>query len=941
MQWSSFSFKAEVYFQLNSCFHLIPMTKPSVHLLILSLILIVGCKSSMQTASSKRFRPGEGSEENLSARKKWELERLADPRTGRIPRGIRQKELAFAATIPGHGAQARLNSQMVPWELRGPTNLGGRTRAFAMDVTNENVLFAGGVSGGLWRSTDAGLTWNRVTDLNGYQGVIAIAQDKRPGHTDTWYYLTGEAYGTSASGGGAFYLGNGVYKSTDGGLTWNSLPSTVSGTPQSFDNVWDVAWNMVTDVSNPAEEEVYVATYDAIYRSVNGGTSWSRVRGYGGTTAASAYFTDVAVSPSGVVYATLSSDGATNQKGIWRSNDGITWTNITPSNFPSVYDRLVIEIDPNNENRVYFFGPTPGFGRVSTDFLGDTLYNSLWRLEYDTAGSVWTDLSQNMPGNIGVFNGLNTQGGYDVVVKVKPGDPNTVFIGGTNIYRSTSAFADSLNTTVMGGYAIGAALPFVGEYPGHHPDQHVLAFLPSNPDVMYSAHDGGVSRTEDNMAANVVWGDRSSGYVTSQFYTVTMDMNSTSDVLLGGLQDNGTWYTNSTDPAVPWYPSFDGDGSYSAIANNGANYYFSKQQGRIYKTTIDAQGAVTAYRRMDPIGASNYRFIAPFLLDPNDNNIMYLCAGESIWRNDDLSAIALTGQFDTISTNWVQFPDTLVTVDEVITALAISTVPAHRLYYGTNKRNVYRVDSVNTGLPPRVLISNNQFPFGYVSCIAVNPQNADELLVVFSNYNVYSLFHTDNAGASWNRVAGNLEVNSTGSGSGPSLRWASILPLQNGDKVYLVGASTGLYATATLNGLSTVWYQQGYSSIGTSVVDMVVSRPADGRVAVGTHGNGMFGTTVTSTGDITGLDENGPFATLKVFPNPASREITVSLGNGFSQGQVRCSVMDELGRLVDQFNSVPTAGFALNYSTQKLASGTYYFLVEQGERRGMVSFLRR
>ena len=70
-----------------------------------------------------------------------------------------------------------------------------------------------------------------------------------------------------------------------------------------------------------------------------------------------------------------------------------------------------------NENIVYFFGPTPGSGKVSTDFLGDTLYNSLWKYEYVSgtgagAGGVWTDLSQNLPGNIGVFNGMNTQGGY-------------------------------------------------------------------------------------------------------------------------------------------------------------------------------------------------------------------------------------------------------------------------------------------------------------------------------------------------------------------------------------------------------------------------------------------------------------------------------------------------------------------------------------------------
>ena len=909
--------------------------------LLLFIVFAMACQSTRTAMRNSSVKGGEGAEENPGARKKWELERLADPRTGRIPFLMREKELAFSATLPGNSANARLSSGMVAWQQRGPFNLGGRTRAMALDVTNENIIFAGGVSGGLWRSIDGGDSWNRVSSLTGYQGLNAIVQDTRPGHTDTWYYLTGEGYGTSASGGGAFYLGNGLYKSTDGGLSWNSLASTTSGTPQSFDNVWDLTWNIAVDPSNTTQEEVYVAAYDAIFRSVNGGSSWSLVKGGAGGSSLQAYFTDVAVSPTGVVYATISSDGAASQKGIWRSADGLSWTNITPATFPAVYDRLVIGIDPNDENRVYFFGPTPGYGRVSTDYQGDTLYNSLWRLDYDSSGGVWTDLSQNMPGNIGPFNGLNTQGGYDVVVKVKPGDPGTVFIGGTNIFRSTSAFTDSLNTTVMGGYEIGAALPFVGEYPGHHPDQHAICFLPSNPDVMYSASDGGVSRTDNNMADTVVWVDKSNGYLTTQFYTVTVDMNSNSDVLMGGLQDNGTYYTNSVNPTDPWTHAFDGDGSYSAIGN-GSDYYFSKQLGKIYKTTVNPIGNVTAYRRIDPIGAVDYRFIAPFVLDPNDNNIMYLCAGESIWRNDDLSAIPLTGQFDSISTMWVQFPDTLTITDEVITALAISTTPAHRLYYGTNKKSVFRVDNAHAGFPARTNITFNQFPAnGYVSCIAVNPQDADEIMVVFSNYNVYSLFHSANGGSSWTRVAGNLEATASGSGNGPSLRWASILPLSGGSKAYLVGSSTGLYATTILNGSSTIWIQQGAGSIGTSVVDMVVSRPSDGFVAVGTHGNGMFSTTITDVNDITALEESELTSSIKVYPNPAGKEINLTVSSGSLEGAVRLNILDEQGRLLQSSDVFLSADHAFSLPLAGFYPGTYLLVLQKDNLTFTKPFIKR
>jgi hypothetical protein len=917
------------------------------YLIIVASLMIASCHSTKIAERENKEKRMEGAEEDLRLREEWDRERLADPRTGEIPKMMREKELSFVSTIPGNEINARSAMSQINYDFRGPFNLGGRTRAFAIDVTNENVLLAGSASGGLWRSTDAGATWTRVTTLGSYQGVNAIAQDKRPGHTNTWYYLTGEAYGTSASGGSAFYLGNGMYKSIDGGLTWNSLTSTSSGTPQTFDNIWDVTWTVATDNGNLSQDVLYAAVYDGIYRSVNGGTSWSLVKGGGGAGSLQAYFTDVAVSPTSVVYATISSDGAVAQKGIWRSAGGTSWTNITPSNFPVNYDRIVAGIDPNNENIVYFFGPTPGYGKVSTDFLGDTLYNSLWKYEYVSgtgagAGGVWTDLSQNLPGNIGVFNGMNTQGGYDVVVKVMPGNSNAVFLGGTNIYRSTTAFSDSLHNDVIGGYEPGAALPFVNEYEGHHPDQHVMEFIPSNPSKMYSANDGGIARTDDCLASNVVWNDLNNGYITSQFYTVTMDMNATDDVLMGGLQDNGTYRTTNAISTDPWTHPFDGDGSYCAIGN-GTEYYFSKQQGRIYKTHLDAQGNVTDYRRMDPIGASNYRFIAPFVLDPNNNDLMYLCAGESIWRNDDLSAIQLTNQFDTISTNWVQFPDTLAITDEVITALAISKIPANRLYYGTNKRNIYRIDNANVGVPTRQTITSTLFTAtGYVSSIAVNPANADDIMVVFSNYNIYSLFHSIDGGLNWTKVGGNLEATTGGTGNGPSLRWASILPLANGDKIYFVGGSTGLYATATLNGLSTVWIQQGVNTIGKSIVDMMAVRPSDGLIAVATHGNGMYSARITSVNDITSLDDYSKMD-FQIYPNPASKFINVKLPAADIAGLVsRYEIVNEIGQsIVNVDNSRLNQEFTIDVSEYK--SGVYYLklISNQGSILSTKSFVVR
>jgi hypothetical protein len=894
--------------------------------IVLILVLLFSSCIEKQTIPAKVRTGGEGMEDSPITRRAWERSRLSDPVTGRIPLFIRDKELAFAATLPNDAAAT--NSKMTAsWDFRGPWNVGGRTRAFAIDVDDENILLAGGVSAGMWRSTDGGDNWTRVSPVSGYPGVNAIAQDTRPGQTDTWYYLSGEAYGTSASGGAAFYLGNGMYKSTNNGITWTSLASTVSATPQVFDNVWDVTWNVVTDPGNLSQDVVYAACYDAVYRSVNGGTSWNLVRGAAGSSATRCYFTDVAVTPTSVVYATLSSDGT--GKGIWRSPDGITYTDILPPNFPTVYDRQVIAIDPNNESTVYFFGPTPGFGKMSTDFQGDTLWNSLWRYEYISgngsgSGGSWTDLSQNLPGNIGVFNGMNTQGGYDVVLKIKPGDPNVMFLGGTNLYRSTNAFADSLNTTIIGGYAIGASLPFVDIYPNHHPDQHVLFFLPSDPDVLFSAHDGGVSKTMDNMAPGVIWESKNDGYITSQFYTIGLDKSNVNDIIIGGLQDNGTFYTNSSNSLDPWYWSFDGDGSYLSIADGGNTYYMSKQQGRMLKATLNASGAITAYRRFDPIGGMNYRFINPYVVDPNDNNIMYLAAGRHVWRNDALNSIALTNQYDSISTGWFRFTDSITVANEYITAIAASKTPANRVYYGTDRKKLFRVDNANTGSPSAVNITYSLFPNNaYTSCIAINPNNADEVIVVFSNYSLYSIFHSTDGGTNWNRVAGNLEQLSTGGGNGPSCRWVSILPVSDGT-VYLVGTSTGLYATDTLIHNGTVWVQQGATTIGAAVVDMMDTREADGKVVVATHGNGVYSANITSVNDIVSVkDLSSVNINFDLFPNPVKDHLTIRLPENLAKQIQTISIHNELGQQIRKVKL--SAGLKSHeVSVSDLPKGIYY-----------------
>ena len=129
---------------------------------------------------------GIGSESNPNNLRNWSFSRLLNPE-GKIPDNIRAKELKFAQTIPKN---TRLQTN---WIARGPYNVGGRTRAMAIDVTDENTIMAGGVSGGVWRSEDKGDSWTKLTSPEMLHNVTCLRQDTREGHTATWYYGSGEA----------------------------------------------------------------------------------------------------------------------------------------------------------------------------------------------------------------------------------------------------------------------------------------------------------------------------------------------------------------------------------------------------------------------------------------------------------------------------------------------------------------------------------------------------------------------------------------------------------------------------------------------------------------------------------------------------------------------------------------------------------------------------
>ncbi len=866
----------------------------SVLIVTIFAMLIILSSVFKNDKSTEKFE-SDGMEEDIAGRVEWMNKMLADPSTGKIPDNFRINELVYSRTLPfiNNAMSKSYGSQYI---MRGPWNVGGRTRAVVIDKTNENILLAASTMGGFWRSINAGVSWSNCIDSAQTSNITCLAQDTRTGKTNTWYAGTGELYGASIPG--AFFSGNGVYKSTDQGITWKQLSATTT-TPGGIYNSWSVVHNVAINPAIDSLDVIFVATYNWIWRSNDGGKTFSPKKGGGGSL-----WSDVAVTPTGIVYATLST--GTSSAGIWRSSDnGNTWTNISPSFFVSTTQRIVIGISPSDEKQIYFAAYSPGSGKKSLNFEKTEEWNSLWKYNYVSgngsgAGGVWIDRSANIPTLGGDFGDFISQQGYCLSVKVKPDDPNVVFLGGANLYRSTDGFATTTKTTWVGGYDVNTARPDYKVYPNHHPDNHGVIFYPSNPAKMISVHDGGISITTNNLAPTIAWTELNHGYLCTQFYSVAMDHTSTNDVIIGGLQDNGTYYTNNQNLYSSWTQPFSSDGSFCFVAPNATEAYMSTQQGRVFRVILDANGNKTQSARIDPNGLNknNYQFINPFTPDANNWKKLYIPNGDRIWRNDDVSQIPLHTQLDStaVLTNWNELINTkLADSTEGITAMLSSKNQSDILFYATEKGKLFRLRNASSNSSVPQNISGTNFPANaYINCIVQHPTDTSKLFVVFTNYGVLSVFYSVNSGAAWTAVSGNLEQNIDGTGNGPSCRWMTIANV--GDSlIYFVGTSTGLYATKTLNGMQTKWTNQSSDIIGNNIVMMMDFRAIDGMFVVATYGAGIFSNKIQSIHEA--VDEKSKLNDqIKIYPNPVKDYLKIDFTQKYFQ--TTYDVMDLNGKLL-------------------------------------------
>lgn len=648
--------------------------------------------------------------------------------------------------------------------------------------------------------------WHRINDFFPTLSVTKIAYD--PNDTQVFYFCTGEGWYNADA-----ITGAGVFKSTDGGDTWNQLPSTANS---FFDYCQDI-------VVHPLTGDIYVATRTGgLQRSTDGGATFEKVLGIGAGAMRNSVC-DIELTADGGIFATI---GIFETDGIYFSTTGdLNSFEKQTNGFPTTnIFRIELATAPSNANVAYAVPCS------ATDYKIKGIWKTIDK------GATWFEI--NRPEDNYEF--AAKQAWYDLSMAVDPNNENVVAMGGLNLWRTRDGGENWQQIT--SGKLDSNLIRYV------HVDQHEVVF--QNSDVVYFGNDGGIWKCDDFTSENPFIYDRNYGYNVTQFYSVSINPFSGNPQLMGGTQDNGTPF--SYDDGIAEFKSVSGgDGAYTAFNYEQPEiFYTASQERRMFRLTnggFEMPDTITNPNTTD----ANVLFINPFELDASDPDVLYQATNIGIWRLKPAS---------TADTNaWLKAG----TIGGVLTAIETTPALPGTVFIGRNSSagNIFRLDNAYTsGIAdaPVDIDPNNNLPdiaiFGvtiYCSSIYADENDADHVIVTYSNYGVESIWESTNALSGtplWVNIEGDL----------PDIPVYSSVIHPSHPNICYIATELGVFYTNNLNGDLTQWIP--CTSFPVVRTDMLKLRTSDNTLVAGTHGRGIWQAKLDNNGllnDILWL-ERGP-----------------------------------------------------------------------------------
>lgn len=697
------------------------------------------------------------------------------------------------------------------WQWLGPGNVGGRTRAMLIHPATPSIMYAGGVAGGVWKSTDSGSTWQPLADLMGNIAVTTLAMALA--EPLTIYAGTGEGFFNADAVRGA-----GVFKTTDGGTAWAQLSAT---------NTSDFYYVSKIVVSPNEPLRLYAATRTGVHRSVDGGATWTAVR----TATTARGFTDMVIRTDSATDVVFASEGNFEQAKVYRNADagGAGSWDVVLSDGTSM-GRTSLALAPSNQDFVYALATNNAAGNFedglykvfrSTTGGASGTWSARWTQDNDPTklGNLLLSnpvIANLVPCGYGSQNGYYNQGWYDNVIAVDPSDPETVWAGGIDLFRSSD-----------GGQSWGLASnwwfdPTDAGY--NHADQHTIVFHPAydgtSNQVMYVGNDGGLYRTANARAGSVstdvcgnsvgtlAWTTLNNNYGVTQFYNGAVYPDGLT--FFGGTQDNGTVRGTTTAGPNAWPTLNGGDGGYVAVDPSNTQVLYSENTGLSIQKSTNGGGSWTS--AASGITNTGFLFITPFTMDPSSSQRLWI-GGTYPWRTTNAAAAW--------SRAGTAFPSGSAS------AIAVAPTDANTVLFGTSQGYIVRSSSALTTTSTTAWASIRPRT-GYCSSLAFDPTDEDVAYATYSTFGGAHVWKSVDAGATWSSIDG---VGATGI---PDIPAHSVLVDPTDSLRLYVGTDLGVFVSID-GGANWAVENTGFANV---VTETLVTR--GGILYAFTHGRGAY-----------------------------------------------------------------------------------------------------